>query len=437
MTRERKISVALKEFLALVGDPALRLNPQQQKLLLAFAATQGGEDITKDIQMQTGIAKQDLATSEQLLKVLADLRNGFAGNNTTFAFAAQNNYIATAATAEDGSDQDSASSQASADHDEKVDRRNKYAPELKNRILEELRQGGSMSAIAKRENIPFVTINLWRKKANIPGVKSGGAKSKVAKKEPRFNGRYLEEQKAKAIEMLRAGTYSCSEIERVTGVKRGTLSVWKSTMKRGDNPPCTPEQEAQAKELLRSGGAKVSNLAIARECNIPAKFISIWRRELGIPGYIRAGVPTENYRYDDSIRNKALELLRQGKTIPEVSRQISVSITSLYNWALSWLDDGSLKELKRGKRGRKSDAAVAMVNKDIGVANDTAAAKDAEVAKGSEATKDTEVAKDAEDTNAAKDFDAAVDAEMAKGEVTSSATDSTADSDDKADDAKK
>lgn len=424
MTRERKISVALKEFLALVGDPALRLNPQQQKLLLAFAATQGGEDITKDIQMQTGIAKQDLATSEQLLKVLADLRNGFAGNNTTFAFAAQNNYIATAATAEDGSDQDSASSQASADHDEKVDRRNKYAPELKNRILEELRQGASMSAIAKRENIPFVTINLWRKKANIPGVKSGGAKSKVAKKEPRFNGRYLEEQKAKAIEMLRAGTYSCSEIERVTGVKRGTLSVWKSTMKRGDNPPCTPEQEAQAKELLRSGGAKVSNLAIARECNIPAKFISIWRRELGIPGYIRAGVPTENYRYDDSIRNKALELLRQGKTIPEVSRQISVSITSLYNWALSWLDDGSLKELKRGKRGRKSDAAVAMVNKDIGVANDTAAAKDAEVAK------------DAEDTNAAKDFDAAVDAEMAKGEVTSSATDSTADSDDKAEDAK-
>lgn len=416
MTRERKISVALKEFLALVGDPALRLNPQQQKLLLAFAATQGGEDITKDIQMQTGIAKQDLATSEQLLKVLADLRNGFAGNNTTFAFAAQNNYIATAATAEDGSDQDSASSQASADHDEKVDRRNKYAPELKNRILEELRQGASMSAIAKRENIPFVTINLWRKKANILGVKSGGAK-----KEPRFNGRYLEEQKAKAIEMLRAGTYSCSEIERVTGVKRGTLSVWKSTMKRGDNPPCTPEQEAQAKELLRSGGAKVSNLAIARECNIPAKFISIWRRELGIPGYIRAGFPTENYRYDDSIRNKALELLRQGKTIPEVSRQISVSITSLYNWALSWLDDGSLKELKRGKRGRKSDAAVA---------------KDAEIAKGSEATKDTEVAKDAEDTNAAKDFDAAVDAEMAKGEVTSSATDSTADSDDKADDAK-
>lgn len=430
MTRERKISVALKEFLALVGDPALRLNPQQQKLLLAFAATQGGEDITKDIQMQTGIAKQDLATSEQLLKVLSDLRNGFAGNNTTFAFAAQNNYISTAATAEEGSDQDSASSQASADHDEKVDRRNKYAPELKNRILEELRQGASMSAIAKRENIPFVTINLWRKKANIPGVKSGGAKSKVAKKEPRFNGRYLEEQKAKAIEMLRAGTYSCSEIERVTGVKRGTLSVWKSTMKRGDNPPCTPEQEAQAKELLRSGGAKVSNLAIARECNIPAKFISIWRRELGIPGYIRAGVPTENYRYDDSIRNKALELLRQGKTIPEVSRQISVSITSLYNWALSWLDDGSLKELKRGKRGRKSDAAVAMVNKDIGVANDTAAAKDAEIAK------DTEVAKDAEDTNAAKDFDAAVDAEMAKGEVTSSATDSTADSDDKADDAK-
>ena len=415
MTRERKISVALKEFLALVGDPALRLNPQQQKLLLAFAATQGGEDITKDIQMQTGIAKQDLATSEQLLKVLADLRNGFAGNNTTFAFAAQNNYIATAATAEDGSDQDSASSQASADHDEKVDRRNKYAPELKNRILEELRQGASMSAIAKRENIPFVTINLWRKKANIPCVKSGGAKSKVAKKEPRFNGRYLEEQKAKAIEMLRAGTYSCSEIERVTGVKRGTLSVWKSTMKHGDNPPCTPEQEAQAKELLRSGGAKVSNLAIARECNIPAKFISIWRRELGIPGYIRAGFPTENYRYDDSIRNKALELLRQGKTIPEVSRQISVSITSLYNWALSWLDDGSLKELKRGKRGRKSDAA---------------AAKDAEIAKGSEATKD------AEDTNAAKDFDAAVDAEMAKGEVTSSATDSTADSDDKADDAK-
>ena len=431
MTRERKISVALKEFLALVGDPALRLNPQQQKLLLAFAATQGGEDITKDIQMQTGIAKQDLATSEQLLKVLADLRNGFAGNNTTFAFAAQNNYIATAATAEDGSDQDSASSQASADHDEKVNRRNKYAPELKNRILEELRQGASMSAIAKRENIPFVTINLWRKKANIPSVKSGGAK-----KEPRFNGRYLEEQKAKAIEMLRAGTYSCSEIERVTGVKRGTLSVWKSTMKRGDNPPCTPEQEAQAKELLRSGGAKVSNLAIARECNIPAKFISIWRRELGIPGYIRAGFPTENYRYDDSIRNKALELLRQGKTIPEVSRQISVSITSLYNWALSWLDDGSLKELKRGKRGRKSDAAVAVVNKDIGVANDTAAAKDAEIAKGSEATKDTEVAKDAEDTNAAKDFDAAVDAEMAKGEVTSSATDSTADSDDKADDAK-
>ena len=424
MTRERKISVALKEFLALVGDPALRLNPQQQKLLLAFAATQGGEDITKDIQMQTGIAKQDLATSEQLLKVLADLRNGFAGNNTTFAFAAQNNYIATAATAEDGSDQDSASSQASADHDEKVNRRNKYAPELKNRILEELRQGASMSAIAKRENIPFVTINLWRKKANIPGVKSGGAKSKVAKTEPRFNGRYLEEQKAKAIEMLRAGTYSCSEIERVTGVKRGTLSVWKSTMKRGDNPPCTPEQEAQAKELLRSGGAKVSNLAIARECNIPAQFISIWRRELGIPGYVRDGFPIENYRYDDSIRNKALELLRQGKTIPEVSRQISVSITSLYNWALSWLDDGSLKELKRGKRGRKSDAAVAMVNKDIGVANDTAA------------TKDTEVAKDAEDTNAAKDFDAAVDAEMAKGEVTSSATDSTADSDDKADDAK-
>ena len=424
MTRERKISVALKEFLALVGDPALRLNPQQQKLLLAFAATQGGEDITKDIQMQTGIAKQDLATSEQLLKVLADLRNGFAGNNTTFAFAAQNNYIATAATAataEDGSDQDSASSQASADHDEKVDRRNKYAPELKNRILEELRQGASMSAIAKRENIPFVTINLWRKKANIPGVKSGGANSKVAKTEPRFNGRYLEEQKAKAIEMLRAGTYSCSEIERVTGVKRGTLSVWKSTIKRGDNPPFTPEQEAQAKELLRSGGAKVSNLAIARECNIPANFISIWRRELGIPGYVRAGFPTENHRYDDSIRNKALELLRQGKTIPEVSRQISVSITSLYNWALSWLDDGSLKELKRGKRGRKSDAAVA---------------KDAEIAKGSEATKDTEVAKDAEDTNAAKDFDAAVDAEMAKGEVTSSATDSTADSDDKADDAK-
>ena len=421
MTRERKISVALKEFLALVGDPALRLNPQQQKLLLAFAATQGGEDITKDIQMQTGIAKQDLATSEQLLKVLADLRNGFAGNNTTFAFAAQNNYIATAATAEDGSDQDSASSQASADHDEKVDRRNKYAPELKNRILEELRQGASMSAIAKRESIPFVTINLWRKKANIPGVKSGGAKSKVAKTEPRFNGRYLEEQKAKAIEMLRAGTYSCSEIERVTGVKRGTLSVWKSTLKRGDNPPCTPEQEAQAKELLRSGGAKVSNLAIARECNIPAQFISIWRRELGIPGYVRDGFPIENYRYDDSIRNKALELLRQGKTIPEVSRQIGVSITSLYNWALSWLDDGSLKELKRGKRGRKSDAAVA---------------KDAEIAKGSEATKDTEVAKDAEDTNAAKDFDAAVDAEMAKGEVTSSATDSTADSDDKADDAK-
>lgn len=424
MTRERKISVALKEFLALVGDPALRLNPQQQKLLLAFAATQGGEDITKDIQMQTGIAKQDLATSEQLLKVLADLRNGFAGNNTTFAFAAQNNYIATAATAataEDGSDQDSASSQASADHDEKVDRRNKYAPELKNRILEELRQGASMSAIAKRENIPFVTINLWRRKANIPGVKSGGAKSKVAKTEPRFNGRYLEEQKAKAIEMLRAGTYSCSEIERVTGVKRGTLSVWKSTLKRGDNPPCTPEQEAQAKELLRSGGAKVSNLAIARECNIPANFISIWRRELGIPGYVRDGFPIENYRYDDSIRNKALELLRQGKTIPEVSRQIGVSITSLYNWALSWLDDGSLKELKRGKRGRKSDAAVA---------------KDAEIAKGSEATKDTEVAKDAEDTNAAKDFDAAVDAEMAKGEVTSSATDSTADSDDKADDAK-
>lgn len=421
MTRERKISVALKEFLALVGDPALRLNPQQQKLLLAFAATQGGEDITKDIQMQTGIAKQDLATSEQLLKVLADLRNGFAGNNTTFAFAAQNNYIATAATAEDGSDQDSASSQASADHDEKVDRRNKYAPELKNRILEELRQGASMSAIAKRENIPFVTINLWRKKANIPGVKSEGAKSKVAKTEPRFNGRYLEEQKAKAIEMLRAGTYSCSEIARVTGVKRGTLSVWKSTLKRGDNPPCTPEQEAQAKELLRSGGAKVSNLAIARECNIPANFISIWRRELGIPGYVRAGFPIENYRYDDSIRNKALELLRQGKTIPEVSRQIGVSITSLYNWALSWLDDGSLKELKRGKRGRKSDAAVA---------------KDAEIAKGSEATKDTEVVKDAEDTNAAKDFDAAVDAEMAKGEVTSSATDSTADSDDKADDAK-
>ena len=421
MTRERKISVALKEFLALVGDPALRLNPQQQKLLLAFAATQGGEDITKDIQMQTGIAKQDLATSEQLLKVLADLRNGFAGNNTTFAFAAQNNYIATAATAEDGSDQDSASSQASADHDEKVDRRSKYAPELKNRILEELRQGASMSAIAKRENIPFVTINLWRKKANIPGVKSGGAKSEVAKTEPRFNGRYLEEQKAKAIEMLRAGTYSCSEIERVTGVKRGTLSVWKSTLKRGDNPPCTPEQEAQAKELLRSGGAKVSNLAIARECNIPAQFISIWRRELGIPGYVRDGFPIENYRYDDSIRNKALELLRQGKTIPEVSRQIGVSITSLYNWALSWLDDGSLKELKRGKRGRKSDAAVA---------------KDAEIAKGSEVTKDTEVAKDAEDTNAAKDFDAAVDAEMAKGEVTSSATDSTADSDDKADDAK-
>ena len=433
MTRERKISVALKEFLALVGDPALRLNSQQQKLLLAFAATQGGEDITKDIQMQTGIAKQDLATSEQLLKVLADLRNGFAGNNTTFAFAAQNNYIATAATAEDGSDQDSASSQASADHDEKVDRRNKYAPELKNRILEELRQGASMSAIAKRENIPFVTINLWRKKANIPGVKSGGAKSKVAKKEPRFNGRYLEEQKAKAIEMLRAGTYSCSEIERVTGVKRGTLSVWKSTMKRGDNPPCTPEQEAQAKELLRSGGAKVSNLAIARECNIPAKFISIWRRELGIPGYIRAGVPTENYRYDDSIRNKAL------------------SITSLYNWALSWLDDGSLKELKRGKRGRKSDAAAAKdaeIAKGSEATKDTEVAKDAEIAKGSEATKDTEVAKDAEiakgseatkdaeDTNAAKDFDAAVDAEMAKGEVTSSATDSTADSDDKADDAK-
>ena len=433
MTRERKISVALKEFLALVGDPALRLNPQQQKLLLAFAATQGGEDITKDIQMQTGIAKQDLATSEQLLKVLADLRNGFAGNNTTFAFAAQNNYIATAATAEDGSDQDFASSQASADHDEKVDRRNKYAPELKNRILEELRQGASMSAIAKRENIPFVTINLWRKKANIPGVKSGGAKSKVAKKEPRFNGRYLEEQKAKAIEMLRAGTYSCSEIERVTGVKRGTLSVWKSTMKRGDNPPCTPEQEAQAKELLRSGGAKVSNLAIARECNIPAKFISIWRRELGIPGYIRAGFPTENYRYDDSIRNKALELLRQGKTIPEVSRQISVSITSLYNWALSWLDDGSLKELKRGKRGRKSDAAAA---KDAEIAKGSEATKDTEVAKDAEIAKGSEATKDAEDTNAAKDFDAAVDAEMAKGEVTSSATDSTADSDDKADDAK-
>ena len=433
MTRERKISVALKEFLALVGDPALRLNPQQQKLLLAFAATQGGEDITKDIQMQTGIAKQDLATSEQLLKVLADLRNGFAGNNTTFAFAAQNNYIATAATAEDGSDQDSASSQASADHDEKVDRRNKYAPELKNRILEELRQGASMSAIAKRENIPFVTINLWRKKANIPGVKSGDAKSKVAKKEPRFNGRYLEEQKAKAIEMLRAGTYSCSEIERVTGVKRGTLSVWKSTMKRGDNPPCTLEQEAQAKELLRSGGAKVSNLAIARECNIPAKFISIWRRELGIPGYIRAGFPTENYRYDDSIRNKALELLRQGKTIPEVSRQISVSITSLYNWALSWLDDGSLKELKRGKRGRKSDAAAA---KDAEIAKGSEATKDTEVAKDAEIAKGSEATKDAEDTNAAKDFDAAVDAEMAKGEVTSSATDSTADSDDKADDAK-
>ena len=433
MTRERKISVALKEFLALVGDPALRLNPQQQKLLLAFAATQGGEDITKDIQMQTGIAKQDLATSEQLLKVLADLRNGFAGNNTTFAFAAQNNYIATAATAEDGSDQDSASSQASADHDEKVDRRNKYAPELKNRILEELRQGASMSAIAKRENIPFVTINLWRKKANIPCVKSGGAKSKVAKKEPRFNGRYLEEQKAKAIEMLRAGTYSCSEIERVTGVKRGTLSVWKSTMKHGDNPPCTPEQEAQAKELLRSGGAKVSNLAIARECNIPAKFISIWRRELGIPGYIRAGFPTENYRYDDSIRNKALELLRQGKTIPEVSRQISVSITSLYNWALSWLDDGSLKELKRGKRGRKSDAAAA---KDAEIAKGSEATKDTEVAKDAEIAKGSEATKDAEDTNAAKDFDAAVDAEMAKGEVTSSATDSTADSDDKADDAK-
>jgi transposase-like protein len=84
-----------------------------------------------------------------------------------------------------------------------------------------------------------------------------------------------------------------------------------------------PELKEKALELLRSGKGIAE---VSRELGIPYYTLKSWARNAGIR-------LAEAKRYPPEVREKALELLKQGLTYREVANQLGLPISTIERWA--------------------------------------------------------------------------------------------------------
>lgn len=71
----------------------------------------------------------------------------------------------------------------------------------------------------------------------------------------------------------------------------------------------------------------------------------------------------EGSKYGDDIRDKARILLASGKTVVEVSEELSIPIRTLYDWKCNWKDDADFAQLRKQQKEQEEEKMTDIINK--------------------------------------------------------------------------
>ena len=262
---------------------------------------------------------------------------------------------------------------------------NARSAESKEQALRMVREGHTLREVEAKLEIPYGTIYAWARKAGLqypsqrkgqgtkershigsnckvctsvltmentnPSQRKGPGKSKICKschnekvqkRKSRKNSRHGNSKshlKPEAMRMIREGKKG-TEVARLLGVNKDTVRKWRRkeglSGKRHGGGNSKLHLKLEAVQLIREGhtGAEV-----ARILGVHKDTVRQWRKSEGL-----SGKQGGSSIYSNEDKNNVIDLLRENKSLAEISRLTNISTTTISKWKKVAIKEGFLMD---------------------------------------------------------------------------------------------
>ena len=165
---------------------------------------------------------------------------------------------------------------------------------------------------------------------------------KVQKRKSRKNSRHGNSKshlKPEAMRMIREGKKG-TEVARLLGVNKDTVRKWRRkeglSGKRHGGGNSKLHLKLEAVQLIREGhtGAEV-----ARILGVHKDTVRQWRKSEGL-----SGKQGGSSIYSNEDKNNVIDLLRENKSLAEISRLTNISTTTISKWKKVAIKEGFLMD---------------------------------------------------------------------------------------------
>lgn len=212
---------------------------------------------------------------------------------------------------------------------------NNYSQDVKNRCYELMNENKTNAEISKIMDISTTTLANWRKAAGIPNSTASNN-----------SGKYSKEIMTEAIALMQDGL-SNSEVSRLLGVHRKTLSNWRT---KSNIPPSsrsrasyTIDQINDVIDLIREGNtiSQISKISGVNKNKIKQIREEEIRNGNPLPDFVK-GI-SRNQKYSDE---EVIELvyLNPGYGLKRFTKLLSISQNFLFDLSLDFKDFTEGKE---------------------------------------------------------------------------------------------
>jgi len=133
--------------------------------------------------------------------------------------------------------------------------------------------------------------------------------------------------KEEAMQLIRDGI-SGHEVAKQLGVHVNTVSRWRKaaglsgTHKSAGNSTIDSTVKEEALQMVRDG---VSGTEVAKQLGVSTHTVSKWRKEAGLSG-------VHNSAFDSTFKEEAMQMIRDGVSGTEVAKQLGVSTHTVSKW---------------------------------------------------------------------------------------------------------
>ena len=210
--------------------------------------------------------------------------------------------------------------------------RQNFIPEKKAEAIRLVREGNNFAEVAREINTSPVNVRNWLRAEE---QRTGQQIVPLQRRQQRQD--FTPEQKAEAIRLVREGK-NFVEVAREINTSRENVRNWiraeeqrtgQKIVPLRQRQDFTPEQKAEAIRLVREG-KNVSE--VAREINTSLENVRSWiRAEEQRTG--QQIVPLQQQQhFTPEQKAEAIRLVREGKNFSDVAREINTSPENVRNW---------------------------------------------------------------------------------------------------------